>query len=239
MKIAIQSDLHFEGHADDGGCIANEIGLADVLIVAGDLSNCFKLESALRILCDRFPEVVFVIGNHDLWGGSFAQAREVLHAASDRLGNLHVLDNSIYTVGGVRILGATMFFANNPTNILNEKFMSDFELTINYRRDVYSENEAAQSFLYGHVQPGDIVVTHHLPSYKSVASRYERSALNCFFVCDMESVMVSRRPSVWIHGHTHTSFDYMLHETRIIANPFGYAFDVNPNWDSDKSIFVT
>jgi len=27
---------------------------------------------------------------------------------------------------------------------------------------------------------------------------------------------------LWIHGHTHESFDYMVGDTRIVCNPRGY-----------------
>jgi hypothetical protein len=41
---------------------------------------------------------------------------------------------------------------------------------------------------------------------------------------------------LWVHGHTHSSFDYKLGKTRIICNPRGYpgtfgdmGNDFNPN----------
>ena len=30
------------------------------------------------------------------------------------------------------------------------------------------------------------------------------------------------RAAVWIHGHTHTSFDYRIQGTRVVCNPRGY-----------------
>jgi hypothetical protein len=30
------------------------------------------------------------------------------------------------------------------------------------------------------------------------------------------------RAALWIHGHTHDSFDYVVRGTRIVANPRGY-----------------
>jgi hypothetical protein len=31
----------------------------------------------------------------------------------------------------------------------------------------------------------------------------------------------SRAPALWIHGHTHDSFDYLVGPTRIVCNPKG------------------
>ena len=31
------------------------------------------------------------------------------------------------------------------------------------------------------------------------------------------------RAPLWIHGHTHTAFDYTVRGTRVVCNPRGYA----------------
>jgi Icc-related predicted phosphoesterase len=69
----------------------------------------------------------------------------------------------------------------------------------------------------------DVVVTHHLPTQRSVPPRFSSSPLNAFFVCDVEELIEERRPRLWMHGHTHTSVDTRIGPTRILCNPFGYA----------------
>jgi hypothetical protein len=50
---------------------------------------------------------------------------------------------------------------------------------------------------------------------------YAGSELNPCFYSDLpESFFQSA--ALWIHGHTHSSSDYVHHRTRIIANPRGY-----------------
>jgi Icc-related predicted phosphoesterase len=66
------------------------------------------------------------------------------------------------------------------------------------------------------------VVTHHLPTYRSVAPRFKSSPLNAFFVSDLEELIEERRPRLWMHGHTHTSVDQRVGSTRFLCNPFGY-----------------
>ena len=37
---------------------------------------------------------------------------------------------------------------------------------------------------------------------------------------------------LWVHGHTHTSFDYVLLGTRVVCNPRGYIpYEPNPDFD--------
>jgi Icc-related predicted phosphoesterase len=45
-------------------------------------------------------------------------------------------------------------------------------------------------------------------------------------------IIRSRRPSLWIHGHTHESRDYRLGATRIVANPCGYPGALNRSFSS-------
>lgn len=50
----------------------------------------------------------------------------------------------------------------------------------------------------------------------------------------LERLMNGDRVALWIHGHTHDSFDYRHNGTRILCNPRGYVrdgADENPAFD--------
>ncbi|KAB2894183.1 MAG: metallophosphoesterase, partial [Burkholderiaceae bacterium] len=69
---------------------------------------------------------------------------------------------------------------------------------------------------------------------RSIHPRFAGSPLNASFVSHAEHLLDSRRVQLWIHGHTHDSFDYRLHGTRVVCNPRGYAKDgvnENPRFD--------
>jgi hypothetical protein len=69
-----------------------------------------------------------------------------------------------------------------------------------------------------------VVVGHHAPSHKSVKPKYERDVhMNGAYRSDLENFIADRpRIKLWVHGHTHSEFDYMVAETRVVANPRGY-----------------
>ncbi|GEM_PF-161730 len=70
-----------------------------------------------------------------------------------------------------------------------------------------------------------VVVTHHAPSKESVAARFERDWLTPAFVSDLPEEFFGTAfdgPCLWVHGHTHTSFDYRRKGCRIVSNPRGY-----------------
>lgn len=80
-----------------------------------------------------------------------------------------------------------------------------------------------------------VVVTHHAPSFRSVNPNYSHNGLDPGFASDLDDfIRAHPEIKVWVHGHTHKSFDYQIGETRIFANQHGYhhepiakAFDIN------------
>ena len=155
---------------------------------------------------------------------------------TEKHSNLKVLDNAVAEIGGHRFIGSTLFFSFDPLNQLHEKYMNDFWMTEHYRENVYAENEVAVRFLNETVMPGDIVITHHLPTVKSVHPMFRGSELNRFFICDLERLLSAMAPAVWIHGHTHFSFDYTFDQTRIVCNPRGYPHAIDKDWKADFAL---
>jgi len=100
--------------------------------------------------------------------------------------------------------------------------LTDFSVIEDFESWVYEENARAVDFLDQQLRPGDIVVTHHLPSQRCVAPRFVGNPLNPFFVCDLTELILERRPRLWLHGHSHASTRIQIGETTVLCNPFGY-----------------
>lgn len=84
------------------------------------------------------------------------------------------------------------------------------------------------------------MVTHHLPHPRSIHPKYRGSGLNRFFLHDVSPIVENAGAALWVHGHTHSSFDYMAGETRVVCNPFGYAANCpgEPNREFDGTLTV-
>ena len=67
-----------------------------------------------------------------------------------------------------------------------------------------------------------MVITHHAPTPRSVAPRFEGDPCNAAFASDLEGVIAHYQPPLWIHGHMHNRVDVALGETRVLCNPAGY-----------------
>jgi len=69
-----------------------------------------------------------------------------------------------------------------------------------------------------------VVVGHHSPSKLSTKPQYEKDwEMNGGYSSDLTK-FIKDHPEIklWVHGHTHHNFDYMVGETRILCNPRGY-----------------
>lgn len=86
-----------------------------------------------------------------------------------------------------------------------------------------------------------VVVTHHYPSPRSTDPQFEELPESAAFGSDLPPEFFAPA-SLWIHGHTHTSFDYVEQGCRVVCNPRGYprrdgAFE-NPNFNPGLLVSV-
>lgn len=104
------------------------------------------------------------------------------------------------------------------------------------RSRAYIETELAALF-----DGPTVVVTHHAPHPGAVSAQYAGSSLNPAFVSDLSDVISNGRPEAWIFGHVHSSHDYHVGDTRLLANPRGYVQQANvenPDFDPARVIAV-
>jgi Icc-related predicted phosphoesterase len=69
-----------------------------------------------------------------------------------------------------------------------------------------------------------VVVSHHCPHPLSVSREYDGDHLTPAFCSDLSPEISEFQPVLWVHGHTHFCFDYVVPETRtrVVCNPRGY-----------------
>lgn len=244
MKIRTVSDLHFEFHADAGETLASEVTSTgerdfDVLVVAGDLTSSRLLPHSVSLLCGKTKKpIVYVTGNHEFYGSNRENVVKTLRGMERLFPHFHYLDHEIFELDGVRFLGTPLWFRKSKAPTWE---MNDFSAIEKFGSWVYAENGRSREFLHDELEDLDVVVTHYLPAERSIHKDYKGSVLNPFFLCDMEGLIKTRRPQLWIHGHTHRSCDYEIHSdggfsvpapTRVVCNPYGYvAIEENLEFD--------
>jgi Icc-related predicted phosphoesterase len=229
MKLQILSDLHLEHHRDRGVQFVSQLPVvAEILIVAGDLCNGDELLPTLDMLAAKWKDVVYVFGNHELYGHSFASVRENLVYINETRDNVHVLDNSLVSLRGQRFVGTPLWFHwHKCVKAIKAGLLvyNDFKAIRSFDPQVFEENAKAVRFLQDEVCAGDVVITHSAPSPVCVPARFEGDPINPMFFCDVSDLIRERKPALWVHGHTHDAIERQVGATRCICNPFGYGWE--------------
>ena len=243
LKIRVLSDLHLENdepetipHAD-----------ADLVVLAGDIHNhALGLRWAAETFDPRVP-VVYVPGNHEYYDGEFGALEAAMRDAALQTDHVHFLNNATLTdpAGRFRVLGTTLwtdfalFGANDASIAASRRAMLDFRgviqlawpdglnsasrdftpddsLALHAHSRAWLETELTKPF-----EGSTIVVTHHAPHRLSLADRYADDLVSAGFISHLPQLV--RSPvALWVHGHTHTSFDYTTDGVRVVCNPRGY-----------------
>jgi len=246
MRVKIVSDLHLDFHADGGVGLLKEIGRTrfNVLVIAGDLTSYCDLDRALELVCTTFDDkqIIYVFGNHEMYGGTRTEAFEKARKAEKRFPHLHVLENQAVVLPGwepLRFIGCTLWFPHSGKPELLDKHLNDFSEIKGIYEWLPTVAEESALYLEKNIQENDFVVTHHLPHPRSIAERFRGSPLNKYFVHDISKTMESGYAAYWAHGHTHESANYKVAEgwTHVYCNPFGYARrDVNSDFKADLAV---
>jgi Icc-related predicted phosphoesterase len=225
-NILVISDLHTDFHRDGGKSLIKSLHSddVDICVCAGDLSARINiLERNICELSNKYPSFVYVTGNHEYFHAvSFAEIECMLCDLESKLGNFTWLNNKRAIVDGINFIGATLWFPKTEAAIKYKYGFNDFNYIPNCDPLVFEKNEATVAFFEQNMQAGDVVVTHHAPSMKSVKAPYIGDPYNCFFVNDLDNMIISKQPKLYIQGHTHSNLDYQLGSTRVCCNPFGY-----------------
>ena len=108
--------------------------------------------------------------------------------------------------------------------------------------EMVKENEKSQQFIDYELKrnPFDgekIVVTHFAPHPKSIHPNFSRGDTS-YWVNNLEHLMGFSQ--YWVHGHTHSSFDYEVKGTKVICNPRGFSktFNVDANNNFQRELLL-
>lgn len=154
MKIAICSDLHLEfGNIE----LVNPGEEVDVLILSGDIcvakdmmhldphgivdfGKSSRYHKFFQTCCERFPNVIYIAGNHEHYHGDFKHTYDNLKDYLSYLPNLHILDKEIFEINDTVFVGGTLWTDMNREDPMTlhmiSRMMNDFRCVDNSNREV-------------------------------------------------------------------------------------------------------
>ena len=246
MKLRIASDLHSE-FARKAESLDNILPVIEdeantVLVLAGDIIGYVNDKETVFVsewltdLIERHYFTVYVPGNHEGYGSSYNNAhtfiQNLMQPYADD-GKAAFLNNEMVQVGDVMFYGTTLWTPlNAPMDTMYLGSIADLKVEgFDFDKWRQYHNQSVYFLETAMAMDTDckrVVVTHHAPSHMSIAPQYIGKRDNCGYASNQERFMLEHPIALWVHGHTHTSFDYTVDDydevvrTRVICNPRGY-----------------
>lgn len=231
MKILVLSDLHVEFAPFRPP--VESAAAAHVVVLAGDIHQGNLAPSWAR---QTFPDkpIVLVAGNHEFYNGHWERTLDSIRQAA-HAHEVHFLEDNAVKIGGVRFLGATLwtdfeYFGSelqHKATLAAQRFMADYRLIEGCTPQATVErHKVSRAWLERELAATtagerQVVVTHHYPRKDSTPEKYRDELSNVAFGSELPEELFAG-VDLWIHGHTHTSFDYQVSGCRVLCNPRGY-----------------
>lgn len=224
-----------------------------ILVLAGDIGVGTSGVDLLEEVYQRFPHIVYVLGNHCYYGHDIGQVRGAIRFKLSELGieNVSVIDDAeLIEIEGLKFACGTLWTSMNNNDPLTHNIvgngLNDFVKIRNGNRRFTTEdameifNETVLKFKEW-IDSDTIVITHHMPSELCVSTQFKDSHhMNGGFRSNLHNLILETNPKLWIHGHGHNSVHTTIGDTKIIANPRGYPHYnlTNENNEFDPKLLI-
>jgi Icc-related predicted phosphoesterase len=199
MRIAATADIHFSPQSYDKirEPLSRVREQADVLVIAGDLTNYGKPEemhSLLNALVRLRIPIVAVLGNHDHESGQEQELIKLMTAEG-----IKVLDGSSYERDGVGFAGAKGFVGGFGRGVLTAFGEKEIKAFVQASIDETMKLERALSMLR---TEKIVIVTHYAPIADTVKG--EPVEIWPYLGSSRLAEVIDRHGAVLaLHGHAH------------------------------------
>lgn len=248
MRIFPLSDLHIEFENPN-----IQIPDVDVIILAGDIGVGNKGLKWIKEHIKEIP-VIYVLGNHEYYGNKYPSLIRNLKEETKNT-NISLLENETMKIDNLSFYGATLwtnyeiYGQSRIAGYECEQVMTDFKKIriepkyskIRHTDLIHIHKKTIKwltESLAKNINKINIVITHHAPSVKSTPEIYKNKLVTAAYASNLENVIETYKPHLWIHGHIHTSSDYNVSNCRVICNPYGYPDERNKEFKEDLIIEI-
>lgn len=250
MKILIISDLHMEqAHYSIETIVQSQ---CDLVCLIGDISFKFKAFKFIEELINNGLIVIYVLGNHEFYNinnqmKTVDEIKKGWKERSEKLNNFYFLDNDSIIINNIKFIGSIGWtfvdenkFTKNQIedvlshsadfqNIYTSKLMKGYRIIRGYNITLdeykvlhqealnYIKNELNKPFL-----GTKILLSHHPLCMENIELFNNMPIEKQFYYSNYNELIKNSDLDYYFHGHIHESYDYLLNNTRVICNPYGY-----------------
>jgi len=199
MRIAATADLHFSAARHNALLEQlNQVrGEADVLVLAGDLTNYGQpdeMEPLLNVIVRARVPTIAVLGNHDYESGKQAELIRMMSSSG-----IKVLDGTAYERDGVGFAGTKGFVGGFGRGVLTAFGEQEIKQFVQASIDETLKLERAMAQLR---TPKRVVVIHYSPIAATVQG--EAAEIYPFLGTSRLAEVIDRHGAdLVLHGHAH------------------------------------
>lgn len=230
-------------------CEARELGNEFRSTKSNDRKpGAFPCHDFFEFEVPKYKKVFYVMGNHEFYRGRFDKTKSFLESMVPD--NVTILENDVVEYNGVMFMGATLWTNLNNADSLTmyyiKSMLNDYTCIQNFYPDKSLYHKLIPEYTFRthvktmqyfremlsiHRDKPFVVMTHHAPSFASIPEYYKNEYhMNGGYASNLsEDILDNPNIKVWTHGHVHTPVDYMIGDTRILANPRGYPGETETN----------
>jgi len=218
-------------------CVAHDIAQRDPYGVMGPEYRSNRFHDFFQRCHDRFPHVIYIVGNHEYYNGDFATSFAHLKDVLGYLPNLHILEKESIMIGDTTFLCGTLWTDMNredPDTLYRiRSYMNDFKIIRDSRYPVhYKDSEGKRHTREGRFSPEAsveehramlkfveesiasnptakyVVVGHHSPSRSSTHPQYaDQTMVNGAYSSNLDEFIMDRL-QIKLWTHGHTHHEF-------------------------------
>lgn len=253
MKVQIASDIHVD--YNDIHDITSVIKkAADVLILAGDLSNNITVSLKCVEYLEKlgYEKIIFVPGNHEYYLRPIEEGKQEIQEYNKTHTKSVCLDNEGIQINGHWIFGTTMwsgFRKGDPLAVVGAQSIADFRYIRKSKKSAHCINTTdmmalfktcyheTELFLLEHKKA--TVISHFVPVRAVIHPLFrtkEGETTNPYFCSDVDQL--ASMAGSWIFGHSHNPMNLKYLDCNFITNPFGLEYHPSENLEYKPDFVV-
>jgi len=234
MKIQYCSDLHLEFTLNNEYIELNPIiPVGDILVLAGDIIPFDQMHLAkdFFLFCSyNFKETYWIAGNHEYYYGTLDG--RISGFKEEIMKNVYLVNNYTFEHPNLRIILSTLWTKISPDKALFvQNGLNDYRIisdgnsvfTVDRCNELFEENI---SYIHDAIKNDDkhnIIVTHHVPTYRHYPAEYLNSNINEAFAVDLDNFIETSNIHSWVFGHHHRNIlPFKIGDTNMLTNQLGY-----------------
>ena len=233
MRFQFISDPHLD-FSENVPVFESIIPSADILLVAGDVSNCYsskrRKQFAENFYNGKWKQVIEIPGNHHFYKMNVEQAHfnGIKEIETSKNTIVTYINNHCIHFNDVVIVGSTLWSNVPYSKVSLFNSFSDHAWIGGMSIDVYNclhqkSLDFIRDSLNEHFDKKCIVMTHHVPLIQLTSSKFIGNEFNDMFVNNLDMFIPQfNNVKYWLHGHSHDFVDTTISGVRHIRNPLGY-----------------